>query len=105
MSSQEKWAIRTELPWISNVRTITGSSLLPLRRMHGEALSEVSPVSCFDPRCVPERFSGPNILISAFRDAGGRATEDVFRPITGLHALVGIDGTAVIHNTSKGLNS
>lgn len=61
--------------------------------------AKTHPVTCLDPRCVPERFFGPEIGIPVFRNAGGRATPDAIRSIMILRSLIGASGVLVIHHT------
>ena len=58
------------------------------------------PVTCLDPRCVPEQFFGPDFRTATIRNAGGRASQDAITSITVLRSLM-MDAVAVfvIHHT------
>lgn len=57
------------------------------------------PVTCLDPRCVPENFFGPNFRGPVFRNAGGRATDDAIRSFAVLRGLADMKSVVVIHHT------
>ncbi|KAJ4386670.1 hypothetical protein N0V93_009568 [Gnomoniopsis smithogilvyi] len=60
-------------------------------------------LTCLDPRCVPENFFGPNMGGAVFRNAGGRATDDVIRSITALRELADLRTIVVVHHTDCGV--
>lgn len=59
------------------------------------------PVTCLDPRCVPEQFFGPEFGHAVIRNAGGRATKDAITSITLLRSLANAAAVFVIHHTGK----
>lgn len=62
------------------------------------------PVTCLDPRCVPETFFGPGFDGGVIRNAGGRATDDAIRSLTLLRGLAGLRNVVVIHHTGERLH-
>ncbi|KIW16099.1 hypothetical protein PV08_06150 [Exophiala spinifera] len=83
-------------------RTYPGT--FTLKQLQAAPGPKVMLLTCLDPRCVPENFFGPGLFASSFRNAGGRVTEDAIRSITGLRALVGMKGVAVVHHTDCGVS-
>lgn len=59
------------------------------------------PVTCLDPRCVPEQFFGPDLGFAVIRNAGGRATKDAINSITILRSLGNAASVFVIHHTGS----
>ena len=58
-------------------------------------------VTCLDPRCVPERFFGPELSVGVIRNAGGRANKDAITSITLMRSLADAAAVFVIHHTGK----
>lgn len=65
----------------------------------GHTYKTFCSVTCLDPRCVPEQYFGPGFRGAVFRNAGGRATDDVVRSLTDLRALVNMKTVLVVHHT------
>jgi carbonic anhydrase len=86
-----------------SVRKYTSLAITPLTRRH---LQTSDPVTCVDPRCVPESFFGPGLRGAVYQNAGGRATDDVFRSLNILRALMNLKVVLVVHHTgTKTLDS
>jgi len=56
-------------------------------------------VTCVDPRTIPEQFFGPGLRASVYRNAGGRATDDVVRTLNILRPLGNVKLVLVVHHT------
>lgn len=64
-------------------------------------LTQHLPVTCIDPRVVPERFFGPDFSNAVVRNAGGRVNQDVINSITVLRSLAEASAVLVVHHTGK----
>lgn len=78
----------------------------PLHRKHRikgkiHANDHSLPVTCLDPRVVPEQFFGPELNSPVIRNAAGRVNKDVINSITLLRSLANPSAVIVIHHTGK----
>ena len=59
------------------------------------------PVTCLDPRVVPEQFFGPGLNGPVIRNAGGRVSKDAINSIVALRSLAYASAVLVIHHTGQ----
>ena len=64
-----------------------------------DLIANSKPVTCLDPRCVPEQYLGPDIRAGVIRNAGGRASIDVIKSMTTIRSLMDAKLLMVVHHT------